>query len=143
MKLRLAVDSIATQVEALQTLRQVYHKYGELNVTIETGTTMDTGPEELTDRVDDCLLRANNEKMGLRLLVYCLETLEMVKEHLADEPRTSAQNSKLWPMLTDISKHVVWMGQKHNEITWRAHQYCFTNLIQWSWFHVFSFTTSR
>ena len=33
--------------------------------------------------------------------------------------RTLKQNSKMWPALTDISKHVVWRGEKHDPETWK------------------------
>ena len=36
-----------------------------------------------------------------------------------DDLRTVEQNSKFWPMLADISKQVVWMGQKHDTVTWK------------------------
>jgi len=36
-----------------------------------------------------------------------------------DSIRTIAQNKKLWPMLSDISKQVTWMGAKHSAETWK------------------------
>jgi hypothetical protein len=33
--------------------------------------------------------------------------------------RTQEQNSKLWPMLTDISNHVEWFGKKHGKDDWK------------------------
>ena len=36
------------------------------------------------------------------------------------EKRSNSQNSKLWPMLTDISEQVEWFGKMHNTETWKA-----------------------
>jgi len=36
-----------------------------------------------------------------------------------DDSRTAAQNRKLWPMLNDVSKQVVWHGQKPNKEEWK------------------------
>ena len=36
-----------------------------------------------------------------------------------EDIRTLEQNAKMWPMLSDISKQVVWMGQKHDTNTWK------------------------
>jgi len=36
-----------------------------------------------------------------------------------DDLRTMEQNKKMWPMLKDISDQVVWMGQKHDTLTWK------------------------
>jgi hypothetical protein len=33
--------------------------------------------------------------------------------------RTIEQNNKLWPMLTDIAKQVVWYGQKYSKEDWK------------------------
>lgn len=38
---------------------------------------------------------------------------------LGREVRTTDQNSKLWPMLTDISKQVEWFGRMHDADTWK------------------------
>jgi hypothetical protein len=34
--------------------------------------------------------------------------------------RTQLQNSKLWPMLTDISKQVTWYGKKYSKDDWKT-----------------------
>ena len=34
--------------------------------------------------------------------------------------RTLKQNKKMWPLLTDISKQVTWMGAKHDPETWKV-----------------------
>lgn len=36
-----------------------------------------------------------------------------------EETRTLSQNSKLWPMLTDVSKQVIWYGQKLTKEEWK------------------------
>jgi hypothetical protein len=33
--------------------------------------------------------------------------------------RTQEQNKKLWPMLTDISKQVIWFGKKYSNEDWK------------------------
>lgn len=33
--------------------------------------------------------------------------------------RTQEQNSKMWPLLTDISKQVEWFGRKHSNDDWK------------------------
>jgi len=33
--------------------------------------------------------------------------------------RSIDQNAKMWPMLTDISKQVVWFGKKHSKDAWK------------------------
>jgi hypothetical protein len=33
--------------------------------------------------------------------------------------RTLEQNSKLWPMLTDIARQVVWYGKKYDTTAWK------------------------
>ena len=38
---------------------------------------------------------------------------------LGRETRSTDQNSKLWPMLTDISKQVEWYGMKHSPEVWK------------------------
>tara|TARA_R110000772_G_scaffold118093_1_gene223700 strand:+ start:337 stop:774 length:438 start_codon:yes stop_codon:yes gene_type:complete len=38
---------------------------------------------------------------------------------LGREQRTKDQNAKLWPMLTDISGHVVWYEKKHSADVWK------------------------
>ena len=35
------------------------------------------------------------------------------------EPRSLAQNSRLWPMLTDVSRQVDWYGRKLNPWAWK------------------------
>lgn len=35
------------------------------------------------------------------------------------KPRTSSQNRLMWSMLTDISKQVVWHGQKLSKHDWK------------------------
>jgi len=34
--------------------------------------------------------------------------------------RTQDQNSKMWPMLTDISKQVTWYGKTYNNEDWKT-----------------------
>ena len=34
--------------------------------------------------------------------------------------RTLQQNKKMWPLLTDVSKQVTWMGAKHDPETWKV-----------------------
>jgi hypothetical protein len=57
-----------------------------------------------------------------------IETSQMIKKGLAGGPvvitlsrpnRTIEQNNKLWPMLTDIAKQVVWYGQKYSKEDWK------------------------
>jgi hypothetical protein len=40
-----------------------------------------------------------------------------VKE--GERGRTGVQNKKLWAMLRDVSRHVVWHDQKHTEEQWK------------------------
>lgn len=35
------------------------------------------------------------------------------------EDRSKDQNSKMWPMLTDISRQVVWYGKKYSKDDWK------------------------
>jgi len=57
-----------------------------------------------------------------------VETSHMIKKGLAGgavvitlsrPSRTLEQNNKLWPMLTDIAKQVVWYGQKYSKEDWK------------------------
>lgn len=38
---------------------------------------------------------------------------------ISEETRSLEQNAKLWPMLTDVSKQVVWYGQHLTEEEWK------------------------
>jgi hypothetical protein len=38
---------------------------------------------------------------------------------ISEETRTLEQNAKLWPMLSDVSKQVIWYGQKLTEEEWK------------------------
>lgn len=49
-------------------------------------------------------------------LVSVMEECELFS---IDSIRTHEQNAKMWPMLGDISRQVVWMGQKHDTDTWK------------------------
>lgn len=46
---------------------------------------------------------------------------------LGREKRSSDQNRKLWPMLTDISQQVVWHGEKYSKEAWK-------DIISAGWF---------
>ncbi len=50
-------------------------------------------------------------------LQVCLDDVELFS---TENVRTLEQNKKMWPMLADISKQVVWMGQKHDTETWKV-----------------------
>jgi|TARA_R110002124_G_scaffold258111_2_gene423866 hypothetical protein len=49
-------------------------------------------------------------------LQVCLDEVELFS---LDGIRTMAQNKKMWPMLSDISKQVTWLGAKHDPETWK------------------------
>ena len=38
---------------------------------------------------------------------------------MRQETRTHEQNKKMWPMLTDISKHVKWFGKEYKPEDWK------------------------
>jgi len=38
---------------------------------------------------------------------------------LGRESRSTSQNSKMWPMLTDLSKQVVWYGKQYDPDGWK------------------------
>ena len=49
-------------------------------------------------------------------LALCLDDVELFSK---DTLRTLAQNNKMWPLLRDISKSVVWYGDMHGEKVWK------------------------
>jgi hypothetical protein len=57
-----------------------------------------------------------NCEHSAEFLSVCLDEVELFS---ADGLRTLAQNKKMWPMLTDISKHVVLVGVKHKPDIWK------------------------
>lgn len=46
---------------------------------------------------------------------------------VAEPTRNTAQNAKLWAMLTDVSRQVIWFGQKYNQEDWKT---MFTRLLR-------------
>lgn len=67
---------------------------------------------------------------------------------LGREGRTLSQNSRLWPMLDDISKHVEWYGRKYTKEEWKDiitgsfHKCEFVPNIEGSGFVVVGMSTS-
>jgi len=50
---------------------------------------------------------------------FCQQAPEGWVVCFSEPTRTLDQNSKLWPMLTDISKQVVWYGSKLTKEEWK------------------------
>lgn len=67
---------------------------------------------------------------------------------LGREARSLPQNSRLWPMLEDISKHVEWYGKKYTKEEWKDiitgsfHKCEFVPNIEGSGFVVVGMSTS-
>jgi len=63
--------------------------------------------------------------------------------------RTQEQNSKLWPMLTDIAEQVVWFGKKYSKDDWKDiitgsfHKADFVPNIEGTGFVVLGMRTSK
>jgi len=55
-------------------------------------------------------------EQSAQFLAVCLDEVELFS---TDGLRTLAQNKKMWPMLTDLSTHVVLMGLKHKPEIWK------------------------
>lgn len=68
-------------------------------------------------RVINSTLIAACEEAGKFLEV--VQHMDVVELFSMEGLRTLAQNAKLWPMLTDISKQVIWFNQKHDPETWK------------------------
>lgn len=39
--------------------------------------------------------------------------------HVKEPKRTKAQNDRMWPMLQDVSRQVLWHGQRYDESDWK------------------------
>ncbi|WP_313707791.1 recombination protein NinB [Atlantibacter hermannii] len=39
--------------------------------------------------------------------------------HVKEPKRTKAQNDRMWPMLQDVSRQVLWHGQRYDEADWK------------------------
>src|ERR1035437_2578141 len=50
---------------------------------------------------------------------YCMEAPHGHIAKFTEPNRTLSQNSKLWPMLADVSKQVVWYGEKLTDDEWK------------------------
>lgn len=57
-------------------------------------------------------------KWATEMITQALRAGVVVME-LRRETRSNDQNSKMWPMLTDISKHVVWFERKFAPEDWK------------------------
>jgi hypothetical protein len=68
------------------------------------------------DGVED--LRRKKESIWNALMGFCLAGGGVLQ--LITDIRSLRQNSKLWPLLTDFSKQVVYLGQKRSKEDWKV-----------------------
>ena len=57
------------------------------------------------------------DEEAAELLSFAQDEIELFS---IEDMRTLEQNAKMWPMLTDISKQVTWMGAKHTPTVWKV-----------------------
>ncbi|QNU44366.1 recombination protein NinB [Mixta calida] len=67
------------------------------------------------------LLRDSNIR---RNCIEAIQNLQTDPQHpieviIQERKRTSDQNKKLWPLLHDLSRQVVWFGQKYSPDDWK------------------------
>ena len=67
--------------------------------------------------INGTLITRDQDAVEWMELVADMDEVELFS---VESIRTLKQNKKMWPLLTDISKQVTWMGAKHDPETWKV-----------------------
>ena len=67
--------------------------------------------------INGTLITRDQDAVEYMELIADMEEVELFS---VESIRTLKQNKKMWPLLTDISKQVTWLGAKHDPETWKV-----------------------